>query len=81
MKDYYDDDIEYTVDFRGEPALDCDDLVFLESQYVAKNVARITEITTNTSQGMDKCTLKLRRSSWKDFGRVDFAIVDGNEVK
>ena len=81
MKDYYDDDIEYTVDYRGEPALDCDDVIYLDNQYVSKNYVRVTESTINTSQGMDKGTLKLRRSSWKDFGRVDFAIVDGNEVK
>lgn len=81
MVDYYDDDIEYTVDYRGEPALDCDDVIYLDNQYVSKNYVRVTESTINTSQGMSKSTLKLRRSSWKDFGRVDFAIVDGNEVK
>ena len=81
MVDYYDDDIEYAVDYRGEPALDCDDVIYLDNQYVSKNYVRVTESTINTSQGMSKSTLKLRRSSWKDFGRVDFAIVDGNEVK
>ena len=81
MVDYYDDDIEYSVDYRGEPALDCDDVIYLDNQYVSKNYVRVTESTINTSQGMSKSTLKLRRSSWKDFGRVDFAIVDGNEVK
>lgn len=81
MIDYYDDDIEYSVDYRGEPALDCDDVIYLDNQYVAKNYVRVTESTINTSQGMSKSTLKLRRSSYKDFARVDFAKVDDSEVK
>lgn len=81
MIDYYDDDIEYSVDYRGEPALDCDDVIYLDNQYVSKNYVRVTESTINTSQGMSKSTLKLRRSSWKDFARVDFAKVDDSEVK
>ena len=81
MIDHYDDDVEYTLDYRGEPALDCDDVIYLENNYVAKNVIRVTEMTINTSQGMSKCTLKARRASWKDFARVDYAIVDDSEVK
>ena len=81
MKDYYDDDVVYTVDYRGEPALDCDDVFYMESDSVSKNFVRMIESTINTSQGMQKSTLKARRSSWKDFAKVDYAEVDNSEVK
>lgn len=81
MVDYYDDDAEYSLDYRGEPALDCDDVFYLENDFVSKNYVRVIESTINTSQGMSKCTMKARRSSWKDFAKVDFAKVDDSEVK
>ena len=81
MKDHYDDDVEYTLDYRGEPALDCDDIFYLENEFVSKNVVRATELTINTSQGMSKCTIKARRASWKDYAKVDYAKVDDSEVK
>lgn len=65
LKDYYDDDIEYTIIYRGEPALDADDLIYLDSEFVSLNEIRITEETLNTSMGLDfTCSLIARRNRY-----------------
>lgn len=64
--DYYGSDTEYTLVFRGEPALDCDDLIYLENKFVDKNLIRITDETLDTSTGMSTRAHKLtaRRISY-----------------
>ena len=64
--DYYASDTEYTLVFRGEPALDCDDLIYLENKFVDKNLIRITDETLDTSTGMSTRAQKLtaRRISY-----------------
>lgn len=81
MADYYDDDVEYSLEYRGEPALDCDDQIYLENNYVAKNLIRITDGTINTGQGMSKSTLRARRLSYHEYAKVDAAQVDIGEIK
>lgn len=81
LADYYKNDVEYTLDYRGEPAIDCDDLIYMDNNFVARNLIRVTERTINTAQGMGKCTLKARRQSYRDYAKVDYAIVDVSEVK
>lgn len=51
--DYYDDDIEYTLQYRGDPILDADDTVFLENQFVYDNLIRIQSEEISTSGGMN----------------------------
>ena len=58
-------DTEYDITYRGEPALDCDDLIYVENKYVTNNLVRITEETLNTSVGMDmNCKIKGIRVSY-----------------
>ena len=66
VADHYNSDTEYTIDFRGEPALDADDLIYLENKFVDKNLIRITSETLDTSTGMSTKAHKLtaRRVSY-----------------
>jgi len=81
LSEYYANDVEYALDYRGEPAIDCDDQIYLENKYVENNLIRITEETIETSQGMNKSTLKARRVSYSENAGVDYAIVDVSEVE
>lgn len=86
LADHYSNDVEYTIQYRGEPALDPDDQIFIENKFVNKNLVRITDTQINTSTGMSMtCTLHGRRISYidnlgDDVARVDYAIVDVSEV-
>lgn len=51
--DYYSNDIEYSFTYRGDPVIDADDSVFLENQFVDKNLIRIESEELSTSAGMD----------------------------
>ena len=65
LKGYYDDDLQYSITYRGEPAIDADDLIMLQSDFVSLNEIRITEETLNTSMGLDfNCTLVARRNRY-----------------
>lgn len=58
-------DTEYDITYRGEPAIDCDDLIYVENKYVKNNLVRVTEETLNTSVGMDmNCKIKGIRVSY-----------------
>lgn len=67
VADHYNSDTEYTITFRGEPALDSDDLIYLENKFVKENLIRITSETLDTSTGMSTKAHKLtaRRVSYK----------------
>lgn len=81
LHEYYDNDLEYTVTYRGEPAIDPDDQIYLESRYVLDNLVRVTETQISTSQGMGlNCKLKARRVSYSEASRVNYAIVNESEV-
>ena len=58
--EFYTAGTEYSINFRGEPALDCDDLIYLENKFVPKNLIRITEETLDTSTGMATNAHKLK---------------------
>lgn len=58
--DYYTSGTEYSINFRGEPALDCDDLIYLENKFVPKNLIRITSETLDTGTGMSVNSHKLK---------------------
>lgn len=65
IAEYYSNDTQYTIQYRGEPALDCDDLVYLENQFVQNNLCRIEEEEISTSVGMSLTnSMKLRRVSY-----------------
>lgn len=81
IADYYHNDVEYTISYRGEPALDPDDQIYIENKFVEKNLIRITDTQINTSAGMSmSCVLHGRRISYAAAARVDYAIVDKSEV-
>lgn len=79
--DYYKNDVSYTISYRGEPALDPDDLLYIENKYVDRNLIRLSSAQIDTSQGMSMdCKLESRRVSYKEAAKVDIAIVDESEV-
>ncbi len=76
LKDYYDDDLEYDLTYRGDPILDADDLIYLENHFVAYNEIRIENESITTSQGMDfSCKLKGRRTWYQTDATLARAIV------
>ena len=76
LKDYYDDDLEYNLTYRGDPILDADDLIYLENKFVANNEVRIVDETINTSIGMDfSCRIRARRTSYQTDSTTSRAIV------
>ena len=81
LSEHYANDVEYTLKYRGEPALDCDDQIYLENKYVEKNLIRLTEEQITTAQGMSmSCTIKARRTAYTETARVNYAIVNVSEV-
>ena len=66
LTSYFAADTEYTISYRGEPALDVDDQIFVESPYVDSNIMRIESETINTDVGMGKCQIKGRRTSYRE---------------
>ena len=69
LGDYYNYDTEYSITYRGEPAIDCDDLVYLESRYVDDDLIRIESEQLDTSNGMSHtCKLTAKRVSYTPKG-------------
>lgn len=67
LKDYYSNDVEYTIKYRGEPSLEPDDLIYIENKFVEKNLIRIVDSTIDTDTGMSRsCTLHGRRISYTE---------------
>ena len=76
LKDYYDDDLEYNLTYRGDPVLDADDIVYLENHFVELNEIRIESESISTSQGVDfACKLKARRTWYQTDATLAKAIV------
>lgn len=50
--EYYGAEVEYAFDYRGEPALDCNDRIYLENRFVDNNMVLVTEEELSTSTGM-----------------------------
>lgn len=53
--DYYGGDVEYDISYRGEPALECGDRVYLQNRFVNNNLILVTseELSTSTGMSMD----------------------------
>ncbi len=65
IEEYLEEDTEYTIQYRGEPAIDCDDLIYLQSQFVKNNLCRVVEEAISTAVGMSLTNnMKLRRVSY-----------------
>lgn len=65
LAEYFANDIDYIISYRGEPALDPDDLIYTENKYVEKNLVRITSTQIDTSTGMSMtCQLAARRVTY-----------------
>ena len=81
LNEYFSNDIDYTISYRGEPALDPDDQIYTENKYVEKNQIRIVDTQIDTSTGMSmNCVLNARRTQYIEVAKVDYAIVDESEV-
>lgn len=66
LAEYYNNDIEYVIQYRGEPAIDPDDQIYIENKFVEKNLVRVTETKIDTASGMSMtCSLKARRISYQ----------------
>lgn len=77
LAEYFSNDVEYEINYRGEPALDPDDQIYTENKYVELNLVRIVESQIDTSTGMSmSCKLKGRRTSYAEMALVDEARVD-----
>ena len=81
LAEYYNNDVEYKIQYRGEPALDPDDQIYIENKFVERNLIRITSTQIDTSAGMSMtCTLNGRRISYVEAATVGNAIVGQSEV-
>jgi hypothetical protein len=81
ISEYFANDIDYTINYRGEPAIDADDEIYIENKYVERNLVRVVSTQIDTSTGMSmNCKLKARRISYIEPALVDVAIVDESEV-
>lgn len=76
LRDYYDDDLEYSLTYRGDPILDADDQVYLENKFVLDNEIRLTDESIRTSTGMDfSCRITARRTSFRTEATLGNAVV------
>jgi hypothetical protein len=81
LADYFANDIDYIISYRGEPALDPDDLIYTENRSIEKNLVRITSTQIDTSTGMSmSCKLNARRVSYVLPAVVGSAIVGESAV-
>ena len=66
LADYYSNDVEYKIQYRGEPSLEPDDMIYIENKFVEKNKVRIVNSQIDTSTGMSmSCILNGRRISYE----------------
>lgn len=69
LEEYFTNDTEYSITYRGEPAIECDDMIYVENQFVKDNLCRVEQEEISTSIGMSLTNnIKLRRISY-DKGR------------
>lgn len=82
LKEYFSNDVDYVIAYRGEPALDPDDLIYTENKYVEKNLIRITSTQIDTGTGMSmNCKLTGRRVKYTLPAVVGTAIVGESTVR
>ena len=76
LRQYYDDDLTYSLTYRGDPALDSDDQVYLENKFVIDNQIRLVDETIKTSTGIDfTCRIEARRTGFKTEATIGNAVV------
>ena len=64
--EYYAGEVDYTLQYRGEPALECGDKIYLENRFVDNNLILVTSEELSTSTGMSFTnTVKARQLSYK----------------
>ena len=81
LKEYFSNDIEYKISYRGEVALDPDDQIFTENKHVEENLVRITDMSIDTSTGQSlTCTLNARRTAYKEYARINYAIINESMI-
>jgi hypothetical protein len=66
LADYYANDVEYKIQYRGEPSLEPDDMIYIENKFVEKNKVRIVNSQIDTGTGMSmSCIINGRRISYE----------------
>lgn len=81
LAEYFANDIDYIISYRGEPALDPDDLIYTENKSIERNLVRLTSTQIDTSTGMSMtCKLTARRVSYVLPAVVGSAIVGESAV-
>ena len=81
LAEYFANDIDYDISYRGEPALDPDDLIYTENKSIERNLVRLTSTQIDTSTGMSMtCKLKARRVSYVLPAVVGSAIIGESAV-
>ena len=81
LAEYFANDIDYVISYRGEPALDPDDLIYTENKNIERNLVRITSTQIDTSTGMSMtCKLTARRVSYVLPAVVSSAIAGDSVV-
>lgn len=81
LAEYFANDIDYDISYRGEPALDPDDLIYTENKSIERNLVRLTSTQIDTSTGMSMtCKLKARRVSYVLPAVVSSAIIGESAV-
>lgn len=64
--EFYAGEVDYTINYRGEPALESGDRIFLENRFVNDNLILVTSEELSTSTGMSMSnTVKARQLSYK----------------
>lgn len=64
MADYFSSCVEYELDYRGEPALDCGDIISQESMYESKLKTIVEETQINFDTGVLSGGLRTRRKDY-----------------
>ena len=64
--EFYAGEVDYTITYRGEPALESGDRIFLENRFVDDNMIMVTSEELSTSTGMSMSnTVKARQLTYK----------------
>lgn len=65
LAEYFSSDAQFAITYRGEPRIDCDDLIYLQSDFTDNTMIRVEEEQLDTATGMSmKCKIKGRRTTY-----------------
>lgn len=66
LGDYFNYDASYSITYRGEPRIDCDDIIYIDSDYTQDTLIRVEEEQLDTATGMSlKCKIKGKRVDYR----------------